>query len=340
MIPRVVLDPSFFWLFSESDTEEKAIDLWDLCRPWLKDAKHGVPLLVHSKSVERLREHGLIPAFEGMKELVNRLNLNHVVSPQELSRVVDKFLSNMVTLEEVAPVQDAVFENPSFDPDEFETILQENLKLHSVESAVLSALNAAVGFKLQYAFPRLSTDSACVKAIAGVSLYDAQAGTVVPSAIDHSMTMLREPNQFRASLDPHEIWSEAVCDDEIKFAIGLMAERLTAESLPAFEIGKNFVASLKRNQAFGVQPMAASTLVKCAQALANVPDVPVNEFMTEPAGNKAAVCRIRVRDQAKAYRVHVTTSGVGLRLMIWKTPANVWEFANVGPKNEEKIDAG
>lgn len=339
MIPNIVLDPSFFWIFSASDTEEVAEAAWESCRPWLNDDNHGTTLLVHGKSIERLREKGMIPTFDGMREMVEKLNLAHVVSPHELSRVVDRFLSNMVTLEEVALVPDALFDNESFDPDELSIIDDCSLKEHSHDSAVLSALNSSLGAVLNYAFPRLSRDALSVDIKGTVTLADSADGTVIPQQFEHRLVLLREPVRFRSLLDPQEIWDHAADDTELKFAIQLAAERLSDEQSAQFRIGSAFVASLRRNQAIASN-FSTATLAKCAQTLANVEGLSINEFKYEAVGNKAAKVRIRPRDNARAYRVHIPSGALGLRLMLWKLPTGIWEFANVGPKNEETIEMG
>lgn len=339
MIPSIVLDPSFFWVFSASDTEQVAETVWKTCRPWLNDDNHGATLLVHGKSIERLQEKGLIPAFEGMRKLVERLNLAHVVSPHELSRVVDRFLSNMVTMEEMVPVPDALLEDTSFAPDELSVIEDCSLRDHSHDSAALSALNCSMGNALNYAFPRLSNDVVRVEIQGTVTLAESSDGTAIPAQFAHCLLLLRDPAQFRSLLKPQEIWDHAVDDAELKFAILLAAERLIDEPLEQFRIGAAFIASLRRNQAIaGI--FATATLAKCAQTLADVDGLSINEFKYEAVGNKAAKVRVRPRDGAKAYRVHIPSGALGLRLMLWKLPTGNWEFANVGPKNEEMIEMG
>ncbi|MGO7611559.1 hypothetical protein ACC689_09795 [Rhizobium ruizarguesonis] len=339
MIPSVVLDPSFFWLFSASDTELEAEAIWQVCRPWLNDNEHGAKLLVHGKSIERLREKGLIPAFDSMREMIERLNLSHVVSPNELSRVVDRFLSNMITLEEVAPVCDALFENVSFDPDAMSAIGDTDLRDHSKESASISALNSHIGKTMHYAFPRLAIDPLTVTVRGNVILADVTNGVLIPDTYEQDLILLRDPARFRSVLDPQHIWDQAEDDDEVKFAVQLAAEGLAAGELPKCSVGPSFLSSLRRNQAIN-GAFSAATLTKCAQALAGVEGISIKEFKYEPVGNKAAKVRIRPKDGASAYRAHIPSGALGLRLMLWKLVSGAWEFANVGPKNEEIIEMG
>lgn len=339
MIPNVVLDPSFFWLFSASDSEVEAEGIWQACRPWLNDSGHGAKVLVHGKSIERLREKGLIPAFDSIRGMVERLNLAHVVSPHEISRVLDRFLSNMVTLEEAAPVRDALVENISFEPDALASIEDGDLREHSRESASISAINSHVGKALRYAFPRLATDPLAVAARGTVVLAEATNGADVPDAYEEEMIFLRDPAGFRALLDPQAIWDGASDEEEVKFAIGMAAETMSSRPLPKYTIGPAFLASLRRNQAID-GAFSTATFTKCAQTLAGVEGISINEFKYEAVGNKAAKVRVRPKDGASAYRVHIPSGALGLRLMLWKLRSGGWEFANVGPKNEEMIEMG
>lgn len=50
--------------------------------------------------------------------------------------------------------------------------------------------------------------------------------------------------------------------------------------------------------------------------------------------------RVRSEDKARAYRVHVSKRGRGLRLMLWHLPRNILELANVGSKQELVIEVG
>ena len=338
MIPKVVLDPSFFWIFAETDTEEEAKEAWDACKAWLKDANHGVSLLVHSKSVDRLQDAGMIPAFDAVKDTLQRLNLDYVVSPPELKGILDRFLSNMISVEEEAPVKDAAFEDISVSPRCFDVINETEVREHSVETLCLSALNAAVGYRLNYAFPRLGDLGCSIKASAVVAV--AEAELQVPAQFTHTMQLIKAPSSFKALLNPQDIWDEAVDADEINYAIRLAAERLTSDQLPASVIGSAFFETLVRNQAVGHgKAWSAVTLAKCAQVLAGVPEVEVKPFTYEKSGKANSKIRKRTRDGAEAYRVHIPTGALSLRLMLWRTSKG-WEFANVGPKFELVIENG
>lgn len=339
MIPNVVLDPSFFWLFSASDSELEAECIWQTCRPWLNDNAHGATLLVHGKSIERLREKGLVPAFDSIREMVERLNLAHVVSPHEISRILDRFLSNMISLEEVSPVRDALVEDLSFDPDVLAVIEDDDLRGYSLDAASIAAINCHVGKALLYASPRILSDPLTVSTRGKVVLSDAVDGVSVPDQYEENIKFIRDPALFRSLLNAQEIWDDAADEEEVIFAIGLSAETMSAEPLPTCTVGPAFLTSLRRNQAIGGQ-FSTATFLKCAQTLAGVEGISINEFKYEAVGNRAAKARVRPKDGATAYRVHIPSGALGLRLMLWKLENGGWEFANVGPKNEELIEMG
>jgi hypothetical protein len=245
----------------------------------------------------------------------------------------------MVTIEEASPVQDALVENATFDPDTLILIEDIELREYSIDSSSICAISSKLGHRLYYAFPRLKSDKLGITAKGNIEACCCTADFDMPDTYEEKILFLKDSALFRNLLDPQEIWDSAVDIKEVKFAIALMAEKMGGITLPDFTIGRHFLASLRKNQAIGGQ-FSTATLTKCAQVLSGAEGITINEFKYEAVGNKAARIRVRPADGAGAYRVHIPSGALGLRLMLWKLESNRWEFANVGPKNEEMIEMG
>jgi hypothetical protein len=102
----------------------------------------------------------------------------------------------------------------------------------------------------------------------------------------------------------------------------------------SFGIGRNFISSLRVNQClpgdrYGSVCLASILAVLCADNTYEIKVFGINEQSKEP----------RTHGEFSAYRSHITKGAVGLRLMFWKRNDGFIELANVGPKQELKIES-
>jgi len=135
------------------------------------------------------------------------------------------------------------------------------------------------------------------------------------------------------------VWDNASDEETAKSAINMKVEKLldsgvSADEKNAFILGSHFIDSVK-TWGFGSRSDYAMILIEsCARIILGIPKKPLNEFRE----NSKPTSGQRVRnDGALAFRTHLTKKGVGFRLMIWKMPNGIYEFANVGSKNELEI---
>lgn len=141
-------------------------------------------------------------------------------------------------------------------------------------------------------------------------------------------------------IDASGLWSRANAADELDFAIRARATQLrnslgivSPEKLQReFVVGSDFLRSIQVNQALH-GPYMQVTLEACAKLAADAPINDVKPFQTS-AGSGIQLER---SDGALAFRAHLSKGKVALRLMYWQLPSGSIEFANVGPKGEEKI---
>ena len=100
-----------------------------------------------------------------------------------------------------------------------------------------------------------------------------------------------------------------------------------------WKIGSRFLESIHEWN-FGNVPRQAELLIDaCARILLDCPREPVKAFR-ESEESKHQIVR---DDGALGFRCHLSKSGVAYRLMLWRHPSGVIEFANVANKAECEI---
>lgn len=136
------------------------------------------------------------------------------------------------------------------------------------------------------------------------------------------------------------LWAHARDGDSLHLAITLGALSLlraqdptaSTANLRKFSIGSEFFDSLLQHDCSGTQNFSSTTFHLCARIIANVGGV-----APQPMGRPDQT--LRERDDAGAFRTHITSSGLALRLMHWNTGHDI-EFANVGVKHALVIASG
>jgi len=159
-----------------------------------------------------------------------------------------------------------------------------------------------------------------------------------PAAIAASMPVATSHIALLKQLGVWEVWNNAGSEDSAMDAINLCIEELLASGVDGehrrqFQLGNRFLESA-RHWGFGSRSDHARLLIEtCARIVLNVPKNTIDEFLE--AGSST---RQRRRDNgALAFRTHLTKKGAGFRLMLWKLPDGMIEFANVGDKDELSI---
>lgn len=135
-----------------------------------------------------------------------------------------------------------------------------------------------------------------------------------------------------------ELWnggtSEIGAIDAIKLRLDELKQQGSIfhdEALPPFTLGAKFLESV-REWGFHDSTLAMNLIDSCARIVANMPSKTRIPFRV---GKKTSdPQKIRERDNALAWRNHLTKKGAAYRLMYWQKPSKEIEFANVGSKNE------
>jgi hypothetical protein len=161
-------------------------------------------------------------------------------------------------------------------------------------------------------------------------------GMALPYAINDQLSVFFSRDGLLESVEPLSLWLDSADCSAAQDAIDCCVIRLIAAGADgngkrSFGIGPKFLASAQAWDC-GREGRHAFTLIEsCARIVLNIPKHEVKEFL-----DSDGIQRVRT-DGALAYRTHITKKGVGLRLMLWNLPDGTIEFANVGGKNELKI---
>ena len=150
------------------------------------------------------------------------------------------------------------------------------------------------------------------------------------------------PVTFLQSIDPVTVWRTSSAENELQLAVKLFAQRLAQDAggppivCHNFEFSNSFVKSLRKWEALGDRGYSNSVFEASARIVANMEKYEAKEMKSRSAGGKE---RPKVRsDGARAFRTHLSKSGVAMRLMFWRLANGSIEFANIGPKGELEIE--
>ncbi|MFM5424559.1 hypothetical protein ACET8S_17190 [Aeromonas veronii] len=145
-------------------------------------------------------------------------------------------------------------------------------------------------------------------------------------------------NEILALCTPDEVWDKSTTDECLRLAIYLKCNELIKSNSVSYTdkfdidsvvIGEHFFESLKKNQCVNGGSFSKNTLDCIARLLLKSPKSELKKFFRSDDKSKP-----RTRGKDIAYRIHLTESGLALRLMVWMLPCGNYELANVGPKHE------
>lgn len=144
-----------------------------------------------------------------------------------------------------------------------------------------------------------------------------------------------------ATLDHHELFGRATDDFHFKlsFYVGALRKAklqglsLSDISLDNFDLGPEFSNSMWKNQCGPGSTFAGVFVDTVSDLLMGHPKNPASIFRKSATSDEA-----RTHGDFTGYRMHVTKSGLALRLMFWRDSQGLLVLANVGPKQELLIE--
>lgn len=147
-------------------------------------------------------------------------------------------------------------------------------------------------------------------------------------------------DELSIQLDVWDLWDNASSNESAVSAIELCIQNLVEAGVNSvakvqYTLGSNFLGSARTWGAGKRSDYAMIIIESCARIVLGIPKNQLNEFRVDSKSTSAQ--RKRDNDGALAFRTHLTKKGAGLRLMFWKLPSGVIEFANIGDKDELEI---
>lgn len=163
----------------------------------------------------------------------------------------------------------------------------------------------------------------------------------LPHPVSRTIQTHRNFKEYLSTLNHHQLFSCSVDDFNVKlsFYVGALKKvkslgaSLDDISLESFDLGPEFLDSLRKNQCAPGGPFAGVLVDTIADLLAERPKNPISIFRKSAGSSEA-----RTYGTLNAYRTHVTKSGIALRLMFWRGEDRTLILANVGPKSELVIE--
>lgn len=344
MLPEVAVDPSVIWIVDSTDTVEEARNAIATALKWMKPNAAGpLGLFLSRRSVEALASLNAFPAEARLAAVLRTLDLDGVVSSKSLAASVGRFLSSNMWIEESVGLQDVLYHGTTVTPDPTLAIVDCNLRDVSIDAMGLAALCTQAGGRHTICgFPRQEEAHHRVQVSTNIDIIEVEGRDQQDGiAVDIILDVLKFPHEWARGLSSETVWRDADCATDLELAIWLGAVTSSQQSgcgLKNFRVGTEFLDSLRASGAAGDGAFAEATLAKCVQSVLLKSSLKPKPFRTSTAAN--ASVRKRNRDNAKAWRQHVTKSHQALRLMYWELPCGQIEFATVEMKAEESIDEG
>jgi hypothetical protein len=168
-----------------------------------------------------------------------------------------------------------------------------------------------------------------------------------PFSVFGPVALAYHPENVSDSHQTEDVWNSAGDGTDVHFSILLKMKEIVAasgsprslESMPEFIVGSEFIDSLHENQSGPNSHPGSNVLDCCARVLLGTPKNSLDKFTKGPRSVNREQ-RVRKRDGALAFRTHVTKGHEALRLVMWRHPLGVFEFANVSVHNDFTLCEG
>lgn len=331
-------DPSLVWISDPTDSSNLASECLSRVISWLTFAnRNHVQMYVDYNAIIELYSEDLVPNDNHISSIINKIGYEGVINAKELAKLINELVIASCDMPE--PVEKiANFTSLGID---FSASISNESKRKLSENSFLNycLLWGTSQVELSYVFPRISEEKVTTRNEIQVDIFETDVQRVFDeSTIGVEVPVFGTDAGLYASLNPHEIWKAAVDGHILEEAIRSLAfnKDIAHIALKSFSFGSSFFETAKKNG--GISGSISSVLMnKIYEILTGSDGVVISPFRT--SSNSSAPVRTRASDNAEARRVHLTKCHEGYRLLFWELDDGSLEFANVGPKFEEKIES-
>jgi hypothetical protein len=301
-----------------------------------------VNLIISSETEALLWGNNLGPDYEQIEAFLDVMNLKHIYSANDLLQRYNILLQQCIRAKDVNVMEAQQFSDfqsipdlPSATPS---MLMKETQRIFVTASALTSlSEDIRVGSAFFSSTASAYTISATLGDARGSNPTALGTLPIVTQSEVHTITHLRD---LVSDTIADRIWRNAKTAGDLHFAITLGALALLQDAgeaanwtaLKRFSIGSGFLESLHAVECSGEGRFANATRELCSQIVAGKCNRQINPFSLTGQYE-------RPFDKARAWRTHLTNSGLALRLMFWEGPRGL-EYANVDVKNGETIEYG
>ena len=274
------------------------------------------------------------PAFPSVQKLLHGYGLDEEFGTGDIVRIINNIIDRAHSAVELLDLEVVHLPTCNLTPSPWATapgVLEEAAERALATVTHGNVVNAGT-MVIAAAWSRCQPKAGFIHVDADADIDSASdSHTAIATKVVGTPPLVRALDDLATVVSPADVWRTATSPRDYHLAIALQASKLRKIALsevPEFIVGSDFPQSLGLYQASGSQPFSTTTLDICAHVVVGSPKYALADFN-----------QTRTRDNAAAFRTHVTKGGLALRLMLWLMGAKV-EFANIGPKNHLTIESG
>lgn len=300
------------------------------------DRSNYLKMTLHEDSGTALYEADIVPSERHLKSLFPSGVWDEAITIKDISKNLNELLLKLIS--EGADAPEALI-SPC-QPISFlvANTVNFNRRRISEESILQYGFHwCFLDEDAQYLYPRSHLKEIQIESEICVETADI-SNAAIPDGTSFGVRLMAAACDLglHEKMDEYRIWGTNANQDRLKLAIKVMGQKKFGDSTKdnSFAFGPHFFSSA--HQYGGIDGGLKSILMEHITTLVYAPEkAEFSEFRN--SHKKSSGVRTRESDKAKAYRMHLTKSHEGFRLMFWRLEDGSIEFANVGPKFEEKI---
>jgi len=332
-----IIEPAFA---DENNIHKSVNDIIKINKMVNNDYK--VDIVTQDELISKLSDAGLYPCERVFRENIAKYNLEDEVSSHDIVTMIHNIVQRSEELSSYTDIFEVESDELNISPDKKSIFSRCNVDDLINDFMMISIINETYHHDVKFITGRGDVvTSYTIKSDKVVIYSDEQSEQL---DVEHNFILTPSVDEFLISVGSAAIWSKASNSYILSLAIYTRVLELRTSSgetydddftLDSFSIGDKFIDSLS---SFQCGPSGRFGNV-CFEAISRLifgsPKDELNEFRTSSA--KAA--KQRKRGEDLAYRTHVTSSGEGIRLMVWYLASGEFELANVGNKFDLNIEA-
>jgi hypothetical protein len=345
-----IMEPALLAVPPIANSDDEVEAIIDQLINWSKCVlSGGIPkILQMGETIDVLGASNCWPSGPNVQALLELYSLTGTYSVSEVSRLINTIIERAPRVEDELRFEVKGCTAKSGVPP---TLYQSN-ELKQAGLNAFSTISSGFLPNVTFIAPAcdIGADIACFKA--EVDTFVASPGfppfiLQAPFSVFGKILAAYRPTAMLEKADSNSVWDTANRGIDVHFAIVLKmieikqsgGNRIAPIDLPFFVIGSEFFGSICANQCGPQSRYGHLLLETCARIVLGAPKNSIDPFM-KGARSESDEQWCRDRDRALAFRTHLTKSHEALRLVLWRTQAGVFEFANVAVHNDLTLCQG